>query len=60
MAYYRIYSLTKDGHIPSPPVTVECADDQAAIARAEAIQNGLDLEVWSGPRQVAVLKRERL
>jgi hypothetical protein len=39
MSHYRIYSLTRDGHIKTVPVVDE-----------------LDLEVWQGPRRVAVLK----
>jgi hypothetical protein len=56
MPHYRIYSLTKDGHIQSPPVTVDCDGDHAAIARAKALLDGFDLEVWEERRRVAVLK----
>jgi hypothetical protein len=37
-------------------VTANCDNDAVAIDHAKAIQNGLDLEVWEGPRQVAALK----
>jgi hypothetical protein len=56
MPHYRIYAVTKDGHIQSAPVTLECDDDRAAIERAEAVKNGLDLEVWQERRRVAVLR----
>jgi hypothetical protein len=55
MSNYRIYSVTKRGHIESPPVIIDCDDEQAAIERARAIRNGSDLEVWEGKRRVAVL-----
>jgi hypothetical protein len=51
--------MTKDGHIPTAPVMVNCPDDKAAIEHANVLQNGLDLEVWEGPRQVAVLKSDQ-
>jgi hypothetical protein len=43
------------------PVLADCDDDQIAIARANAIKDDLDkddldLEVWQGPRRVALLK----
>jgi hypothetical protein len=57
MPYYRIYTMTEDGHIQSAPVSFNCDDDRAAIERAEAVKNGLDLEVWQERRRVAVLRR---
>jgi hypothetical protein len=55
MPHYRIYSVTKDGHIQSPPVAIDCDDDHAAITRAKALLDGSDLEVWEERRRVAVL-----
>jgi hypothetical protein len=59
MPYYRIYSVTEDGHIRGVPEAVECDDDRGAIDRAKALLDGLDLEVWDGPRRVAVLKSDQ-
>jgi len=56
MPHYRIYSVTKEGHIQSAPMTIDCDDDHAAIERAESIKDGLDLEVWQERRRVAVLR----
>jgi hypothetical protein len=56
MPYYRIYTVSKDGHIQSAPVSLDCDDDRAAIERAEAMKDGLDLEVWQERRRVAVLR----
>jgi len=56
MPHYRIYSVTKEGHIQSAPITIDCDDDQAAIERAKSIKDGLDLEVWQERRRVAVLR----
>ena len=56
MPHYRIYTMTKDGHIQSAPVTFDCDDDRAAIERARAMKDGLDVEVWQGRRRVTVLR----
>jgi hypothetical protein len=48
--------MTKDGHIHSAPVSFDCDDDRAAMERAEAMKDGLDLEVWEGRRRVAALR----
>jgi hypothetical protein len=56
MPHYRIYTMTKDGHIHSAPVSFDCDDDRAAIERAETMKDGLDLEVWQERRRVAVLR----
>ena len=56
MPHYRIYTMTKDGHIHSAPVSFDCEDDRSAIERAKAIKDGLDLEVWQGRRRVTVLR----
>ena len=55
MPHYRIYTMTKDGHIQSAPVSFDCEDDRSAIERAKAMKDGLDLEVWQERRRVAVL-----
>jgi hypothetical protein len=58
MSHYRIYTMKNDGHIQSAPVTFDCDDDRAAIERAKAMKDGLDLdlEVWQGRRRVTVLR----
>jgi hypothetical protein len=56
MATYRIYSLTHDDHIASVPEVIEYDSDQEVIAHAKAKLDGLDLEVWDGPRVVIRLK----
>jgi hypothetical protein len=53
---YRIYRLTTDGHIESPPDVIECEDDDDAFERARAQLNGNDIEIWLGERRVAVIK----
>jgi hypothetical protein len=52
MPSYRIYKLSHDNHIFDVPDEIECASDQDAIAHAKAKLNGLDIEVWQGPRMV--------
>ena len=54
---YRIYSITRAGHISGPPAIVECADDQEAGQVAKLfIIDGDDAEVWDGPRFVMGLQ----
>lgn len=58
MAFYRIYSVTPDGHIQTVPLEIDLPNDVEAIRLAGSRLNGLDLEVWEGPRRVAVLRSE--
>jgi hypothetical protein len=51
--HYRIYSVDPEGHISAPPEIVVCADDQAAIQKAEQAVNGKGVELWEGERCVA-------
>jgi hypothetical protein len=56
MPHYRIYKLTPEGHVASPPAVVECADDDAVKAHAQALLDGADIEVWQEKRLVVRLK----
>jgi hypothetical protein len=56
MATYRIYNLTRDDHITGAQEVIEYDSDQEVIAHAKAKLDGLDLEVWDGPRVVIRLK----
>jgi hypothetical protein len=51
--HYRIYSVDPKGHILAPPEIVACADDQAAIQKAEQAVKGESVELWEGERFVA-------
>jgi hypothetical protein len=55
MPHYRIYTMTREGHIQSAPVSFDCDDDRAAIERAKAMKDGLDVEVRQERRRAAVL-----
>lgn len=55
MPEYRIYTVKKDGHFVGPPKVVECPNDEAVIAEAKQLLNGLRIEVWQGPRVVTRL-----
>jgi hypothetical protein len=55
MHEYRIYTLDAKGHIAGPATTLECVDDQAAVARAQQLVNGRAVEVWKGARMVVRL-----
>jgi hypothetical protein len=54
--HYRIYSLSPDNHISGAPEVVEYDTDQDVIRHAQAKLDGLDMEVWDGPRVVIRLK----
>jgi hypothetical protein len=54
---YRIYKLSPENRIVGIPDQVEFASDQDVIADAKAKLDGLDIEVWDGPRVVIRLKR---
>jgi hypothetical protein len=53
---YRIYKLSPENRIVGIPDQVEFASDQDVIADAKAKLDGLDIEVWDGPRVVIRLK----
>jgi hypothetical protein len=56
MPSYRIFKMAIDGHLIGPSEVVRCDSDQEVIAHAKAKLDGLDLEVWDGPRVVIRLK----
>ena len=51
---YKLYCLDQRGRI-SRRHELEAADDDAAIAQARAQFSGMDCELWSGIRKVALL-----
>jgi hypothetical protein len=52
---YRLYKLRDDDRIAGPSAVVECASDLQVIAKAKAMLDGLDIEIWDGPRLVGRL-----
>ena len=48
MPFYRLYSLTVEGHFTQPAILFEVADDAAAIEHAKRLQVGCDIEIWCG------------
>jgi hypothetical protein len=52
---YRLYKLRDKDRIVGSPVVMECEADAEVIAQAEAMLDGLDIEVWDGPRVVVRL-----
>src|SRR5215217_1456231 len=55
MADYRVYVISRDGHIVEAMV-VSCADDQAAVCAAEGLLRKNTLELWHMDRKVAEFK----
>ena len=49
---YRLYKLRDDDRIAGPSTMVECHSDGEVIAKAKAMLDGLDIEIWDGPRLV--------
>ena len=56
MPEYRIYKLLRANEIAGPPIEVECASDQEAVAEAKKLINGLGLEIWQGARVITRLR----
>ena len=56
MVPYRIYEMSADNHIVGIADEIELDSDQDAIKPAKTKLDGLDLEVWHGPRMVLRLK----
>jgi hypothetical protein len=52
---YRLYKLRDADQIAGPAVVIECDSDAEVIAKAKAMLDGLDIEVWDGPRVVVRL-----
>ena len=54
---YRAYSVGDDGHIVRSNQFV-AATDQVAVEEARQFVDGCDIELWSGDRLVARLKKQ--
>jgi hypothetical protein len=55
MALYRIYAVSDDDHYSGIVRVIECATDDAALARAKQLVDGHSVEVgvWKGGRLIA-------
>ena len=58
MPAYRIYTLSRDGHIHSAPRLIECDGDDAALKEARRFLDGEALEVWDQQRKIGRLEPE--
>jgi hypothetical protein len=56
MPYYRVYTLTDDGHILGPPHVFDCPNDEDATQKAVQLINGRDVELWEGARFVTRIR----
>jgi hypothetical protein len=59
MQEYRAYFIGPDGHIQGYEPLI-CADDAAAIAAAERLVDGHDVELWQRDRKVTTLTGKSL
>ena len=57
MTAYRAYKIGAEGHFAGFE-TLVCLDDGQAIEKAKHLFEHNDIEVWSGARFVACLKRK--
>ena len=57
MAEYRAYIVGHDGHFSSCD-GFACRGDPEAIAKAERLVDGHDVELWSGERFIAKLNKK--
>ena len=56
MVDYRIYRLSADNRIVGHSELIAFESDEEAIAHAKSKLDGLDIEVWQGPRRVIWLR----
>jgi hypothetical protein len=56
MSEYRLFFVTKDGHIERPSVVLTCNEDQEAILQAEQFKDNLDIEIWCGAAIIGRIK----
>jgi hypothetical protein len=52
---YRVYMVGRDGRFLGPAKELECADDEAIVAKAMRMGSGVDLEIWDDTRLVVRL-----
>jgi hypothetical protein len=55
MPLYRLYSISKRGHVLGPPAEQKASNDADAVMKAHQFLNGHDIEIWQEARLVAYL-----
>lgn len=55
MTAYRLYQIGPEGRIDAPAEIIECDSDAEVIARAKAMMDGHNIEIWDGARVVVKL-----
>ena len=58
MPEYRAYAVDNDGHF-SGYEPLECANDEEAITKAQILSRRHGVELWSGPRLVSSMPKQR-
>jgi hypothetical protein len=56
MPQYKLCSLDQHGRLRRPAQFFDCETDQEIIEKARQSLDGLDIEVWDGPRRVIFIK----
>ena len=57
MLKYRLYRLDEDARISTPPVIIECLNDEEATQKARDLAADNDIEIWRGTHLVALIPR---
>ena len=52
MPAYRLYTISYANRIVGLPTVIHCDSDAEVIAKAKAMLDRLDIEIWDGPRLV--------
>jgi hypothetical protein len=52
MSHYRVYIIGSDGRFQST-VSLDCADDDAAMQQAKQLVDDHDVELWQSARKIA-------
>lgn len=57
MPNYRAYIIGSDGEFHNV-VSIECADDEVAVKKAEQLVGGHHVELWQFTRKIATFDRK--
>lgn len=60
MPEYQAFVIGPDGHVMDRhDHDLTCADDEAAMERAQQLADSCDIELWQGERRIAVFEVRR-
>jgi hypothetical protein len=56
MPEYRIFRLDDEGKILKPSEAIKLESDQDAVREMRKTLNGATIEIWEGPRRIAIIR----